>query len=158
MNSHFFSLYRDYSNSLTRLNASALFLSWISINHIQVHKEKENFVTHCFFTSFTKRETRHFHVVVLQWRQRNVQQNVMHVQNCCFALSSYCCFWFLVAAASQTSYYLRYIVIPQKQNFLSANWIAPADSIQNVFRLIGSFFVWLGKLGERNGQLWRELE
>ena len=80
MNSHFFSLYRDYSNSLTLLNASELFWSWIS-------KEKENFVIHCLFTSFKKRETRHFHVVALQWRQRNVQQSVMHVQRCFFALS-----------------------------------------------------------------------
>ena len=45
-------------------------------------------------------------------------------------------------------------MIRQKQNFLSANWIASADSIRNVFRLIGSSFVWLGKLGERTGQLW----
>ena len=29
----------------------------------------------------------------------------------------------------------------QKQNFLSANWIAPAESIRNVFQLIGSSFV-----------------
>ena len=26
-----------------------------------------------------------FHVVVVQWRQRNVQKSVMHVQSCCFA-------------------------------------------------------------------------
>ena len=75
MNSHFLSLYRDYSNSLTFLNASQLFWSWISINYIQVYKEKENSITHCMFTSFTTRETRYFHAVVLQWRQRNVQQN-----------------------------------------------------------------------------------
>ena len=47
-------------------------------------------------------------------------------------------------------------MIRQKQNFLGANWIASADSIRNVFRLIGSSFVWLGKLGERTGQLWRD--
>ena len=48
VNSHFFSrLYRDYSNSLTLSNASDLLWSWISINHIQVHKEKENFVIAC---------------------------------------------------------------------------------------------------------------
>ena len=47
-----------------------------------------------------KREIRHFHVVVVQWRQRNVQKSVMHVQSCCFALSSYCFFYFLVAASS----------------------------------------------------------
>ena len=30
------------------------------------------------------RETRHFHVVVVQWRQKNAQKSVIHVQNCCF--------------------------------------------------------------------------
>ena len=47
-------------------------------------------------------------------------------------------------------------MIRHKQNFLSANWIAPADSIRNVFRLIGSSFVWLAKLGERTAQLRRD--
>ena len=37
------------------------------------------------FTSSSKREIRHFHVVVVQRRQRNVQKGVMHVQSCCFA-------------------------------------------------------------------------
>ena len=37
------------------------------------------------FPSSTQREIRHFHVVVVQWRQRNVQKRVMHVQSCCFA-------------------------------------------------------------------------
>ena len=46
-------------------------------------KEKES---RCLvFTSFTKREIRYFHVVVVQRRQRNVQTSVMHVQSCCFA-------------------------------------------------------------------------
>ena len=35
------------------------------------------------FTSSTKREIRHFHVVVVQRRQRNVQKSMMHVQSCC---------------------------------------------------------------------------
>ena len=103
--------------------------------------QRERKFCHCLFTSFIKREIRHFHVVVVQWRQRNVQKSVMHVQSCFFALSSYSFFYFLVAAASYTWYYLRYVVIRQKQNFLSANWIAPADSIRNVFRLSGSSFV-----------------
>ena len=47
VNSHFSSLYRDYPNSLTSSNATELFWSWFSINHIQVHKEKENFVIAC---------------------------------------------------------------------------------------------------------------
>ena len=43
-------------------------------------KEKENC---CFvFPSSTKREIRHFHVVVVQRGQRNVQKSVMHVQSC----------------------------------------------------------------------------
>ena len=54
----FFSLYLDYSNSLTLSNASELLWSWISINHIQVHEENE--FCHYLFTSFTKREIRHF--------------------------------------------------------------------------------------------------
>ena len=31
-------------------------------------------------------------VVVVQWRQRNVQKNLMHVQNCWFANQTYCVF------------------------------------------------------------------
>ena len=36
------------------------------------------------FPSSTKREFRHFHVVVVQRRQRIVSKSVMHVQSCCF--------------------------------------------------------------------------
>ena len=45
-------------------------------------KEKESCCP--VFSSSTKREIRHFHVVVVQRRQRNVQKSVMHVQSCCF--------------------------------------------------------------------------
>ena len=37
------------------------------------------------FPSSTKREIRHYHVVVVQRRLRNVQKSVMPVQSCCFA-------------------------------------------------------------------------
>ena len=37
------------------------------------------------FTSSTTRKIRHFHFVVVQRQQRNVQKSVMHVQSCCFA-------------------------------------------------------------------------
>ena len=48
--------------------------------------EKKKKVVACLaFTSSTKRENRHFRVVVVQWRQRNVNwKRVMHVQSCCF--------------------------------------------------------------------------
>ena len=46
-------------------------------------KEKENC---CFvFPSSTKPEIRHYHVVVVQRRLRNVNKSVMHVQSCYFA-------------------------------------------------------------------------
>ena len=45
----------------------------------------------------------------------------MHVQKCCFALSSYSLFDFLVVAASLYSYFLRYIVMSKKQKILGAN-------------------------------------
>ena len=35
--------------------------------------------------SSIKREIRHFHVVVVQKRERKVQKRVMHVRGCCFA-------------------------------------------------------------------------
>ena len=37
------------------------------------------------FPSSTNREIGHFHVLVVQWRQRNVQKSVTRVQSCCFA-------------------------------------------------------------------------
>ena len=55
-------------------------------------KEKES---RCLvFKSSTKREIRHFHVVVVQLQQRNVPKSVMHVQGFCFTnlnLLLFCC-------------------------------------------------------------------
>ena len=39
----------------------------------------------CCLKLAPKREIRHFLVVVVQRRQRNVPKSVMHVQSCCFA-------------------------------------------------------------------------
>ena len=49
--------------------------------------EKEKESPCLVFMSSTQSEIRHFHVVVVQWRQRNVQKRVVHVQSCCFAKS-----------------------------------------------------------------------
>ena len=46
--------------------------------------------------SSIKREIKHFHVEVVQKRERNVQKSVMHVRSCCFAYSTYCFFDVLV--------------------------------------------------------------
>ena len=77
-NSHCLKLYRGYSNCwqiLSEFNSKGL--------HQSSGKEKESCCL--VFPSSTKREIRHFHVVVVQRRLRNVQKSVMHVQSCCFA-------------------------------------------------------------------------
>ena len=58
-------------------------------------KEKESCCL--VFPSATIHEFMHFHIVVVQRRQRNVQKSMMHMQSCCFAnlnlflfCSSYC--------------------------------------------------------------------
>ena len=50
--------------------------------HQSSGREKESCCR--LFPFSTKREIRQFHVVVVQWRQRNVQKSVLHVQSCCF--------------------------------------------------------------------------
>ena len=70
----------------------AFFLGLNSKDCIRVQEKKKKVVVVCS----TKREIRHF-VVVVQWRQRNVQKGVMHVQSSCFANQTYCFFAVLVA-------------------------------------------------------------
>ena len=84
--SHCFKLYRAYSISFNSTNVGDLFWSWIPKKTIEVQEKKtEKESRFLVFTSSTKREIRHFHVVVVQWRQRNIQKSVMHVQSCCCA-------------------------------------------------------------------------
>ena len=45
---------------------------------------KEKGSCYLVIASSTKREIKHFHVVVVQWRLKNVLKSVMHVQSCCF--------------------------------------------------------------------------
>ena len=47
---------------------------------------KENDSGGLTFTSSNKSELRHYHVVVVQWQQRNVQKSVMHGKSCSFAM------------------------------------------------------------------------
>ena len=49
--------------------------------------------------SSIKRPMGEFHVVVVKWRQRNVEESVMHVQSCCFAYKPIAFFDVLVAVA-----------------------------------------------------------
>ena len=97
--------FNDYSNSFTLSNASEFFLNRIPKNHIHSRR---------FFTSSIKPEIMHFPLVVVQWRQRNVQKSVMHVQSYCFTYSTYCFFDDLVVVAfvaSQSPYCLIVLII-----------------------------------------------
>ena len=76
--------YRAYSNSCNSSNVGNFFLDLNSKKLCQ-SSGKENESRCRVFTSSTKREIRHFYVVVVQRLQRNVQKSVMHVQSCCFA-------------------------------------------------------------------------
>ena len=64
--------------------------------YLRSEKEKENCCL--VFTSSIKRETRWFHVVVVQQRQRNVEKSVMHVPSCCFANLNLLCFFVVLVA------------------------------------------------------------
>ena len=47
--------------------------------------ERERKIGRRVFTSSIERPIRKFHVLVVQWRQRNVPKSVMYVQSCCFS-------------------------------------------------------------------------
>ena len=79
-------------NSITLSNVGELFWSRIPEKPYPSSEWERKFHS-SLFTSFIKREIRHFLVVVLQWRQRNVQKSVMDVQSCCFDNPSLLFFW-----------------------------------------------------------------
>ena len=114
--------------------------------HIQVHEENE--FCHCLFTSFTKHEFGIF------TGSRAVDGNEMYQKvwcTCKVVVLPCQAIPYLPFSSSPPHLYFPCIiydtfVMSQKQNILGANGIAPADSIPNVFRLIGSSFsFWLGK-------------
>ena len=69
--------------------------------------EREIEFRRCLFKISIKREIRHFHIVVVQKRQRNVQKSVMHVQSCCFAYWTYCLFVFLTFSLRSCRWILK---------------------------------------------------
>ena len=54
---------------------------------------KRNKISSLLVYVLHKHEIRHFHVVVVQKREGNLQKSVVHVQSCCFAYSTYCFFF-----------------------------------------------------------------
>ena len=51
--------------------------------YLSLEKESDNFCVVFTYSIKRAREIKKFHVVVVQRRQRNVQNSVMHVQSCC---------------------------------------------------------------------------
>ena len=98
-------LYRTYSISFnSSLNCWEILLELNSKGMYQSSgKEKDSCCL--VFPSSTKREIRHFHVVVVQQRHRNVHKSVIHVQSCCFACPNvYCVIGVLVDVAVVVAY------------------------------------------------------
>ena len=84
MKSRCFKLYRAYIH-LHHLVKCWQFFVELNSKRLYRSSGKEKGSRCLVFASSTKRESRQFHVVVVRWRQRNVQKSVMHVQSCCFA-------------------------------------------------------------------------
>ena len=93
VNCRFFNLCRVYSNLLNMAakcrRISQKLISWAP--HSSLEREKE--IRRRLFTSSIKLAIRHFHVVVVQGRWRNVPKSMMHVQSCCFANINLLLFW-----------------------------------------------------------------
>ena len=85
VNSICFKLYRTYSNPTPSFRQMLANLFWVFIvkDCIEVQKKKKKVVVLCSRSPQNVDLGRIFPVV--QWRQRNVQKSVMHVQSCCFA-------------------------------------------------------------------------
>ena len=105
VNSHSFKLYRAY---------------FIYVNSSNVQFQKT-------VSKFRKRKesrSRIFHVVVVQWRQRNVPKSVMHVQSCMF------CQYKLIAF---TSFSLK-----SPSSLLKFRNIVLVGAAINVYKLVSS--------------------
>ena len=82
--SHHFKLFHDYPNSPCYFKRGGFWLKLKRGERAQVRTEMVDFIALPFpFPS--KLKIWSFHVLVVQWRQRNVQKSVMHVQSCYFA-------------------------------------------------------------------------
>ena len=53
------------------------------------------------FTPSTKRRLREFHVVHVQWRQRNVQKRCAERAKLFFADYTYCCYFYVLLAVAE---------------------------------------------------------
>ena len=80
--------------------------SWRLNPSIKVGRKHGRFV----FTTSIKRPVREFHVVVVQWRQRNVLKSLLHVQSC-FSLIKTTFFAVLVAVNVIVAYFESSLIL-----------------------------------------------
>ena len=73
---------RELKQQRRRIFLELIFKDCIKVQKKKKKKERKSLSS---FTSSTKREIRHFHVVVVQRRQGNVEKSVIYMQSCCFA-------------------------------------------------------------------------
>ena len=72
---HFFNLYHHYSISLTSSNTSKFWSSGAEfLSTISKFRKRKKSLSLLVYASSTKCRKRHFHMVVVQWWQRNVQK------------------------------------------------------------------------------------
>ena len=87
--SHCFKLNRSYSVSLNLSNVGEIF--WVESQRtvFKFRKRKLTLLCWVYLLPAIKqaREIRKFHVAAEQWRLRNVQKSVLHVQSCWFNCS-----------------------------------------------------------------------
>ena len=114
-------LYPDYSNSFILSNASELFLSRIS------SLPRERNLSCRLFTSSIKREIRHFPVVVVQWRQRNVQKKRDARAELLFCLFNLLLFWRSRCRRRRGILKSLMIASVQKPPLLEKNWRVQAS-------------------------------
>ena len=92
-----FSVWRNRGCTVAKKNTSTIWRKFFTEISVQMVSAR------CLVFSSSKNQEKKvklatFHVVVVQWRQRNVQKNVMHVQSYCFSNQTCCFFAVLVAA------------------------------------------------------------
>ena len=86
VSSHCFKLNRSYSVSFNLSNVGEIF--WVESQRTVFKFRKRKLTLLCWVYQLPAikqaLEIRKFHVAVEQWRLRNVQKSVLHVQSCCF--------------------------------------------------------------------------
>ena len=85
--------------------------------NLSLKQERKNFCVVFTYSVKQAREIRKFHVAVVQWRLKNVQKRVMHVQSCYFANINLLLFAVLFADASPSSLLKKSSLLFWSRNF-----------------------------------------